>query len=123
MRGGLVRNAIDRAFVDAHGGSREGFHHLARAFGIGNPLEIEVVRTRRDAAIAFAGIDHAGIAAVYQLEEMIFGLSGAAGVADQRLRDRGILDAVVLLAAFAQGAAVEADDRRVTEIRVDAVEA
>ena len=35
----------------------------------------------------------------------------------------GVLDAVFFLAAFAERAAVEADDRRMTEVRVDAVEA
>src|ERR1700692_2440541 len=122
VRSGLVRNALDRAFLDTHSRSRERLHHFTRAFGIGDPFRIEIVRACRDAAVTLAGIDHAGIAAVHQLEEMVFGLSVAARVADQRLGNRGILDAVIFLAAFAERAAVKADDRGVTEIRVDAVE-
>jgi hypothetical protein len=60
---------------------------------------------------------------MHQLEEMVFRLAGAARVADQLFESCGVLDAVFLLAAFAERAAVEADDRRVAEIGVDAVEA
>ena len=35
----------------------------------------------------------------------------------------GVLDTVILFAAFAESAAVEADDRRVAEVRIDTVEA
>ncbi len=84
---------------------------------------VELVRACRDAAVAFAGIDHSGVAAVHQLEEMVFRLAVLARIADQHLRQLGVLDAVFLLAAFAERAAVEADDRRMAEIGVDAVEA
>jgi hypothetical protein len=35
---------------------------------------------------AFAGIDHAGMAAMHQLEEMVLRLTVAARIADQALR-------------------------------------
>src|SRR5439155_24571080 len=106
MRGGLVRNSLDRAFVNTNRRSRERLHHLARAFGIGDPLAVEIVWACRHSAVALAGIDLAGIAAMHQLEEMVFRLSGPACIADQRLGDRRILDAVIVLAAFAERAAV-----------------
>ena len=98
-------------------------HHFAGSFGIGDPFGIEIIGTVGHATIAFAGIDHAGVAAVHELEEVILRLAGAAGIADQRLRELGVLDAVLLFAAFAQRAAIEADDRRMAEIGIDAVEA
>ena len=58
-----------------------------------------------------------------QLVEVVLRLAGAARVADQGLRELRVLDAVLLLAAFAQRAAVEADDRGVAEVGIDAVEA
>jgi hypothetical protein len=44
-RGLLVRNAVDRAFVGSRGRAGHRLDHFARAFGIGDPLRIEVVRT------------------------------------------------------------------------------
>jgi hypothetical protein len=44
---------------------------------------------------------------VHELEEVVLRLAVLAEVADQRLRQLGVLDAVFLLAAFAEGAAVE----------------
>src|SRR5437764_8295284 len=108
----LVRDALDRTFLGAHRGPRKGFDHLARSFGIRDPFRVELVGTGRDPAIAVARIDHAGIAAMHQLEEVVLRLAGLAGVADQRLGELGVLHAVILLAAFAERAAVEADDRR-----------
>src|SRR6266566_3212548 len=123
MRDLLCRDALDRTFLGAHGGSRERLHHFPGAFRIGDPLRIELVGTGRDAAIAVARVDHAGVAAMDQLEEMVLRLAGRARVADQRLGELGVLDAVILLAAFAERAAVEADDGGMTEVGVDAVEA
>src|SRR5258708_6750023 len=123
MRRHLVRNALDWRLLRSHGLAGEGFHHLSGAFGIGDPFVVELVRAGSDAAIAFAGIDHSGVAAVHQFEEMIFGLSVLARVADQHLGKLRVLNAVLFLAAFAEPAAVEADDRRGTEVRIDTVEA
>ena len=119
----LIRNAVDRAFVgpDRRPGHR--LDHFARAFGIVDPFLVEVVGAGRDALRAFAGIDHAGIAAMQQLEEMVLRLAVAARIADQALRQSRVLDAVFLLAGLAQRAAVEADDRGVAEVGIDAVEA
>src|SRR5260370_26104337 len=69
------------------------------------------------------GIDAGSYAPMDQVVEMVLRLAGAAGVADQILRQLRILDAVFLLAGLAERAAVEADDRGVTEIGIDAVEA
>src|SRR4030081_3434775 len=110
-RGLLIRDPVDRAFVSARGRAGHRLDHFARAFRIGDPLLIEIVGADRDAARAFAGIDHAGIAAMDQLVEVVLRLAGASGIADQALRQLGILDAVFLLAGLAEGAAVEADDR------------
>src|SRR5271163_4342901 len=85
MLGALVRDALDRTFLNAHGRAGERLHHFAGAFGIGDPFGIEIVRASRHAAVAFAGIDLAGVATVHQLEQMVLGLSGASGIADQRL--------------------------------------
>ena len=50
-------------------------------------------------------------------------LTVAARIADQALRQSRVLDAVFLLAGLVQRAAVEADDRGVTETGIDVVEA
>src|SRR3984893_3019449 len=107
----LVRNALDRSFLCSHGLAGEGFHHFARTLGIGNPFVVELVRARRDAAVAFAGVDHSSIAAVHQLEEMIFGLSGPARVADQHLRKLGVLNSVVFLATLPERADTKTAER------------
>src|SRR5216684_3977872 len=86
-------------------------HHFARPFGIGDPFVVELIGACRDAAVAFAGIDHSGITAVHQLEEMVFGLSVLACVADQHLRKLGVLNAVILLATLPKRAAIKPDDR------------
>src|ERR1019366_4785091 len=117
-RGLLIRDAVDRAFVSPRGRTGHRLDQFARAFRIGDPILVEIVGAGRDAARAFAGIDHAGIAAMDQLVEVVLRLAGAAGIADQALRQLGILDAVFLLAGLAEGAAVEADDRRVTEVGI-----
>src|SRR5689334_8239220 len=118
--GHLVRDAVDRALVGADRRTGHRLDHFARALGIVDPFLVEVIRTGRDAFRAFAGVDHAGIAAMQQLEEVVLRLAVAACVADQALRQPCVLDAVLLLAGLAQRAAVEADDRRVTEIGIDA---
>src|SRR5437016_13645852 len=64
MRDFLARDALDRAFLGTNGRSRKRLYHLPRALGIGDPLGIELVWTGRHAAIAVAGVDHAGIAAM-----------------------------------------------------------
>src|ERR1700730_2999832 len=107
----LVWHSLDRRLIRAHGRSREGFHHFARTLGIGNPFVVELVRARRDAAVAFAGVDHSSIAAVHQLEEMIFGLSGPARVADQHLRKLGVLNSVVFLATLPERADTKTAER------------
>src|ERR1700724_3826312 len=96
MRRYLVRNSLDRRLLRSHGLPGKGFHHLPGTFRVSNPFGVELVRTGRDPTVAFAGIDHSGVAAVHQLEEVIFGLSVLACVADQHLRQLGVLDAVVL---------------------------
>src|SRR4030081_1942834 len=111
-RGLLIRDPVDWAFVSARGRAGHRLDHFARAFRIGDPLLVEIVGADRDAARAFAGIDHAGIAAMDQLVEVVLRLAGAAEIADQVLRQRSVLDAVFLFAGLAQGAAVKADDRR-----------
>src|SRR5262245_24428641 len=118
-----ARNALDRTFLGAHRCPRKGLDHLPRPLGIGDPFGIELVGTGRHATLAVAGIDRAGVAAMDQLEEMILGLAGLARTADQRLGELGVLYAIILLTAFTERAAIEADDRRVAEIGIDAVEA
>src|SRR5437868_8668449 len=78
MRDLLARNALDRTFLGAHRGPRKRLDHLARSFGIGDPFGIELVWTSRDAAVPIARIDHAGIAAMHKLEEMVLRLAGLA---------------------------------------------
>ena len=85
-RGLLVRNARDRAFRGTCGRAGHRLDHFARAFGIGDPLRIEVVGTGRQPFRAFARIDHAGITAMDQLVEVVLRLAVAAEIADQILR-------------------------------------
>jgi hypothetical protein len=59
---------------------------------------------------------------VHELEEVVLGLHVPARVAYERFRQRGILEAILLLAALPERAAIETDDRRVAEVGVDAVE-
>src|ERR1700748_1383300 len=122
MRDLLVWNALDRAFLGTYRGPRKGFDHFPRSFRIGDPFGVEFVRTGRDPAVTVARIDHAGVAAMDELEEMVLRLPGLARVADQCLGELGVLHAIILLATFAERAAVEADNRRVAEIGIDAVE-
>src|SRR6266700_3846867 len=122
-RRGLIRDAVDRAFSGARGRAGHRFDHVPRAFGIGDPVLVEIIRASRNAARAFAGIDHAGIAAVNKLVEMVLRLTGTARVTDQVLRQLRVLDAVLFLPALTERAAVEADDRGVTEVGIDAVKA
>src|SRR5436190_2399878 len=84
--GHLVRDAVDRALVGPNRRTGHRLDHFARAFGIVDPFLVEVIGACRDALRAFAGIDHAGIAAMQQLEEVVLRLAVAARVADQALR-------------------------------------
>ena len=59
------RNAFDRAFVGADGGTRQGLHHGARTFRIGDPFLVEVVGTDRLAAHILARIYFAGIGVLF----------------------------------------------------------
>src|SRR3982751_6282097 len=106
-----MRQPFDRALFDANGTPRDGLHILSRLIGITHPGRIEIERACRDALVALAGIDRAGVAAMQQLEEMVLGLAGPARIPDQRLRQRRILDAVILFTAFAERATVKSDDR------------
>src|SRR5882757_98972 len=106
----LVRDAVDRTFLGTRSRPGHRLDHFPRPFGIVDPLLVEIVGTGRDAARAFAGIDHAGVAAMHQLIEMVLRLPGPARIADQALRELRILDAVFLLAGLAQRTAVKADD-------------
>src|ERR1700722_12942166 len=90
MRDLFVWNAFDRAFLHADGRARERLDHFAGPLGIGDPFVVELVRTRRDTAISVAGVDHAGVAAVDQLEEMVLRLAGTAGGGGARLRKQGV---------------------------------
>src|SRR6266849_136844 len=123
MRGHLVWNSLDRAFLSPDGRSRHRFDHLAGTFRIGDPVLVEFVRADGVTASVLTRVDHAGIAAVHQLEEVVLRLHVAPGVAYQRHRELGVLYAVLFLATFPQRAAIKADDRGVTEIGVDAIEA
>src|SRR3984957_20958023 len=122
-RGQLIRDALDRALVVSCGRAGHRLDLFTGAFRIGNPVLVEIVRTGRDTARAFARIDHAGIAAMNQLVEVVLRLAVAARIADQALRELSILDAVLLLTSLAEGATVKADNRRVTEVGIDAVKA
>src|ERR1700691_5187232 len=53
---------------------------------------------------------------------MVFGLAILACIADQHFGELGVVDAVFFLAGLAERAAVKADDRRMTEIGIDAIE-
>src|SRR5882724_6495758 len=122
MSGHLVRNSLDRAFLGPDGRSRHRFDHLTGTFRISDPVLVEFVRADGVTAGVLARVEHAGIATVHELEEVILRLHVASGVTYQRHRKLRILYAVLFLATFAKRAAIKADDRRVTEIRVDAVE-
>src|SRR5437899_4515754 len=122
-RRALIRDALDRAFGGPRGRTGHRLDHVPRAFRIGDPVLVEIIGAGRDAARALAGIDHPGVAAMDQLVEMVLRLAVAARIADQMFRQLGILDAVILLAALAERAAVETDDRGMTEIGIDGVEA
>jgi hypothetical protein len=82
----LVGDAVDWAFVGAGGRAGHRLDHFAGAFGIVDPLLVEIVGTGGDSARAFAGIDHAGIAAMDQLIEVVLRLPRAARIANQVLR-------------------------------------
>src|SRR4029077_7520991 len=53
MRRHLVRDSLDRRLLRSHGRPGKGFHHFPRTFGIGDPFGVELVRTGRDATVAF----------------------------------------------------------------------
>jgi len=67
----LMGDAVNRAFIGADGRTRNGLDIGPRLRGIGNPGAIKLVGTFRHAAIAVAGIDHARVTAVQQLEQMV----------------------------------------------------
>ena len=119
----FIGDARDRTLFRTHGWTGKGFDHLARAFGIIDPLRVEVVWAGCDTLMVLAGIYFAGVAAMQQLEQVIFGLHIFACITDQRCRQLRVLNAHILLAAFAHGAPVKADDGRVTEIRIHPIEA
>ena len=84
-----IRKAFDRRFCGPDGLPRERLDTFARAFRIVDPLAVELVGTGRHALITFTRIDQAGIAAVQQLEQVVFALAVLAEVADQALRQSG----------------------------------
>src|SRR5260370_18161969 len=122
MRGHLVWNSLDGAFVGSDGRSRHRFDHLAGTLRIGDPVLVEFVRADGVTASVLTRVDHAGIATVHELEEVILRLHVASGVAYQRHRKLGVLYAVLFLTTFAQRAAIKADDRQVPQIGAHAVE-
>src|SRR5437868_2469130 len=64
MRCGLlVRDVVHRTFIRPNRRARQRLDHLPRAFWIGDPPLVEVIGTRRDAAVALARADGAGVAA------------------------------------------------------------
>src|SRR6185437_4900345 len=124
MRGRLlVRDSLDWTFVGSDGRPGDRLDHRPRALGVGDPLFVEVVRAGGYPARVFARVDLARVAPMDELEQVVLRLHVPARIADQSLRQLRVLDTVVLLAALAERAPVEADDRRVPEVRVDAVEA
>src|SRR3954452_22302096 len=70
----FVRNSGDRRFIRADGTACNGFHHFARGIRIGNPLLVEIVRTCSHTLVARVRVDQAGVSAVQEFEQMIFGL-------------------------------------------------
>src|SRR5579875_2915022 len=124
MRGRLlVWNSLDWALLGANRRTGDRFNHRAGRFRIGHPLLIKVVGTHRLAARILTRIDPPRISPVQQLEEMVLRLHVAPRVANQRLGELRVLNAVLLLSAFAERPAVEADNGRVAEIRINPVKA
>ena len=119
----LVGQPADRAL--RHTGSRAGqsLDILARLLGVGDPGAVELERTLRQAPVAIAGRLQAAVAAVEDLEQVVLRLIVGARIADLRKRQLGVLDTHFLLAALTEGTTVEADDRRVAEVGIHAVEA
>src|SRR6516162_603784 len=121
-RGLLVWNAFDRALFGPDRRTRQSLHHSARAFRIGDPFLIEVVWTKGLASYVLSRINLARVSTMDKLEQVILRLHVATRVTDQRLGKLRILNTHVLFAAFTQGPAIEADDGRMAEVRIDAVE-
>src|SRR5690606_19651101 len=96
---------------------------VARLLGVHHPGAVELERAVGHPAVAVTGVVDAGVPAVQQLEQVVLRLVVGARVANLRDRQLGVLDAHLLLAAFAEGTAVEADDRGMPEVAVDATEA
>ena len=69
--GFLVRDAIHRAFLRPDSLTSQRFYHLAGSFRIVYPLTVELVRAFGDTAITVTRIDHTGVAAVHQFEEVV----------------------------------------------------
>ena len=118
----FVGNTLNWRLGSADGRSGNCFDAFARALRIGDPALIEVIGAGCHASCAFARIDHAGVAAMNQFEEVVLRLHVAPRISDQRLRQARILNSIVFLAAFAKRATVEADDRGVAKVGVDAIE-
>src|SRR5258705_4704647 len=97
----LVRNTVDRTLVGADRRTGHRLDHLTGALGIGDPLGIEIVGAGRNALRAVTGVDHAGVAAMQQLEEVVLRLAIAAGVAGQKFWSRGVLYTALLLPGLA----------------------
>ena len=98
----LVRQAVDRRFVGADGVAGESLGTFARGLGVLDPVGVEAVGAGGQALVAFARVQHAGVAAVQQHEEVVLRLAVAAKVADQALAERRALDAHFFFAALAQ---------------------
>src|SRR5450830_900106 len=119
----FVGNTRHRTLRRAGGLARNRFDLGACRLRIVDPGLVEIEGTIGHAGRRFAGVDLAGVTAMQQLEQMVLRLPVAARVADRADRQFGILDAHLFGLAFAQGAAVEADNGRVAEIGIHAVKA
>src|SRR6266567_4329652 len=116
------RQRSDRTARHADGIAGEGLDAVLCLGRVVHPFAVEVERALRDAVLAVARGMHPGVAAVQQFEQMVLRLVVCPCVPDRGDRQLRVLDAVFLLAGLAERAAVEPDERRMTEIRIDAVE-
>src|SRR6516225_11078593 len=103
----LVRNAFNRALFCPDRRTRQSLHHGARAFRIGDPFLIEVVRTDCLTSYVLPRIDLARVSAMHKLEQMILRLHVPTSVTDQRLGKLGVLNPHILFSALAQGPTIE----------------
>src|SRR5690606_38292440 len=118
-----MRQLAHWAVGHAYGAAGQFLDILLGLLRVHHPGAIELERAVGHPAVAVTGVVDAGVPAVQQLEQVVLRLVVGARVADLRDRQLGVLDAHLLLAAFAEGAAVEADDRGMPEVAVDATEA